>query len=267
MGSRTDRGRGRLARSRRRTLAVVVSVLVVTACATTDPGTDPGLATGVTWVLADGTVDGSPLAVDGDQAVTMHVEPDVLVGQAACNDYEAGYVKAGSGLTIEFMAVTEMGCEDSAMALEEAYVTALGRVDAFERVADGGLRLVGDGVELVFATEAPVDTGALVGTTWMLVALHDGDTTIEPDGDGFVRFDEGTMTGSTGCRALDGAWSQQGSEIEFSDLGASGECPAALQEQDSFVTGIFEDMTATVRGDELVLASRDGGRALVYDRS
>lgn len=304
MGHATVRGRGWQGRSGARALAAVVSVLVFTACAITDPGATPtvtpvptvadatssppadasaetpspaapsvqsitrsGLTTDGTWILVGGTVDQTPLAVDGTATATINVEPDILLGQAGCNDYEANYAVDGDSVTIDVMGMTEMGCEGSAMALEEAYVAALDRVSAFERVADGQLRLVGARVELVFATEALVDTTALIGTTWTLVALQDAGTTTKPTGDGFVRFQEATMTGSTGCRALDGTWTQQGSEIEFGNLGATGDCTAALQDQDSFVTGIFEDMTATVTQDELVLASREGDRALVYRRS
>ena len=246
--------------------AGVVTVLLLGACANADSAAAQGLDTDGTWILTEATVDATPLALDDDGTVTLNVGADAFFGQAACNSYGADYVVDGDRLRIEFGAMTAMGCAEDIQALEGAYLGALERVDSFNRASDDQLVLAGDGVELVFTVEPPVDLAGLVGVTWTLVALRDGDTTTEPGGDGFVSFDDGTMTGSTGCRALDGTWMRQGSSIAFTNLGADGECSPELQDQDRFVTWIFEDMTATVTGDELVLASRDGDRSLVYRR-
>jgi heat shock protein HslJ len=242
----------------------VVGVLLLGACANAESTT--GMHTDGTWILTEATVDDTALVLADEGTVTLNVRDDALFGQAACNNYGADYDVDGYRLTIEFGGMTAVGCAEAVQALEDAYLGALERVDSFERASDDQLVLAGDGVELVFVVEAPVDLAGMVGPTWTLVELRDGDTTIDPGGDGFVRFDEGTMTGSTGCRDLGGTWTAQGSSIAFSNLGADGECPARLREQDRFVTGIFENMTATVTGEELVLSSRQGGRSLVFAR-
>lgn len=225
------------------------------------------LASDGLWVLQAGTVDGEPLAVEADAAVTMDFGDRQVGGQSACNGYGAEFDVDGDQLSIMVTDGTDMGCREAVEALEDAYLDALPRITSFDRQADDRLVLTGDGVELVFVTEPSVDVDALVGRTWELLALRNGESTQEAEGGGFIIFEEnGTVTGSTGCQEYEGSWTQDGSDIVFDSLSLDGQCDAGpdLRQQHAAVAGpMFTPLTVTVSDDELVLATRHGS-AMVY---
>jgi heat shock protein HslJ len=70
-----------------------------------------------------------------------------ISGFAGCNQYHAT-LKA-SPVAIEQVATTRKMCAAEAMGLEQAFLAALGKVNALERQANGGLQLSTSGQELL----------------------------------------------------------------------------------------------------------------------
>lgn len=230
----------------------------------TDPGpTDAGglLDVDGTWVLAAGTVDGVAIEVVDGARVDLTPVDGQVVGRSGCNEYGADVTVDGDRIAITALGGTEMACVEPLMGLESTYLAALPRATAIDRT-EGRLTLSGDGVKLTFTEESPLTTGALVGTRWELEVLVTGTTTTPAEGDGFLLLDpDGTMTGSTGCRALTGEWVGVGSGLVIPTMAADGTCEPGLADQDARVVGVLEDIDVAIDGDRLTLTSRHPGSA------
>jgi heat shock protein HslJ len=217
------------------------------------------------WQLTDGTTAAGPLPLIEEWPITLTVHSDMFTGVSACNRYGASLTRDGDSVHVDGVGGTEMGCEPPVMALESAFLEALSGVDRISR--DGAtLTLTGPDVELHFAEVAPTPTAELIGTRWVLETLLDGDLASSTVGEQAVLVlgDDGSLTGSTGCRRLNGRYVESGDEIRVDDLAASGTCPPEVEAQDAHVMAVLGDaFEATVEGDVLTLAT-PGGPGLVF---
>jgi heat shock protein HslJ len=247
-----------------RLLAALVGLtLLVSACGGDDvsvgetsgePDDDPALGD---WMLVSGTLGGAPLTpISGYDATISFGADGSFGGRAACNGYGGTTSLDNGSVRLEEFAITEMACEPDVMALEAQFVEALLAVERYE-VADGTLTLAGADVELVFEPVPPVPQSELVGTHWTLDTLIDGEVASSTLSTATLRLDEdGSMTGSTGCRTLTGRWLVTGGKLQFPELAAEGECPADLADQDGFVVSVLEGpATVEIDGASLLLTS------------
>jgi heat shock protein HslJ len=250
-------------------IALALLVLLA-ACGEPDPagGTEP---LDGAWQLRSARVDGEAIALLDDHRVTATITGDEIGGRAACNSYGAAMREAEGAVTFGIVFQTDMGCEAPVMEIEAAYMSALARVTSAER-SGPVLLLAGPGVELEFELLGPAPTADLVGVTWMLSGIVQGDTVTSPaegaDGPGepamlLLRAD-GTLTGHTGCRELSGEYIVSGDEILFTSFSAEGDCIPELQRQDDqIVTVLGDGFTAEIAGDRLTVTST-GGEGLVF---
>jgi heat shock protein HslJ len=211
------------------------------------------------WLLVGGVplVDGYP--------VSFSASVNDVGGRAACNQYGGSATIDGDRITFGTMFQTEMACEPSVMDTEAAYLAALGAATSWSLV-DDELTLTGPEVTLVFDRAPAVPTEALVGTRWLLDTLVQDDMAFTPVGDPafLLLAEDGTLTGSTGCRDLTGTWIEAGGEIVFTQFAADGECPTDVADQDSLVVTVLGDgFTAEIDGDLLSVTSM-GSEGLVY---
>ena len=218
------------------------------------------------WVLTGGSIDGDDAPVLDDHRITMTITGSSIGGTAACNSYGGDITMGADGLHLENLAQTEMACEEPAMAAEAAYLAALARVR--EIVRDGEeLVARGDGVELRFATVPPPPTADLVDTIWVLDTVLVGDVAASPMGEPATLelHPDGTFSGSTGCRAFSGQWTEHGDQIVAPSWGLDEEtCAAELTNQDDHVVSVIGDgFIPTIDGDLLTLMD-PGGIGLVY---
>lgn len=245
-----------------RRLAILASLaLVVTACAADSSIADQNGS----WQFLSGTIDGRAVPIVDSHPITLNIDGDVTGGTASCNGY-GGEVQRDGGFRVTELSSTEMACfPELTMLSESAYLEGLGRVDTADVIART-LALTGSGVSLEFAALDPVPTADLVGTTWVLDGLLAGDTVTSVGGDRATLqlFDDGTFTGSTGCRSVAGSYVVSGAEVTFTSWGAEGECSQSLQAQDSHVVSVFEGgFRVEIEGDRLTILVR-GNDGLTY---
>lgn len=247
---------------------------LMASCGSLEAAVAPTVASDVTleggtWVLTEGTVRDRPIVVpDGSRVTLTAGQDDQVGGSAACNGYGAianiegdlvSFTMTGSGL---------MRCADDAMTAEKDFVEALPRVTTGSR-RDGTLHLSGPDVALTFELSKPVAVEDISGIEWHLESLVVGDqaTPAEAERASLLLAEDGTVSGSTGCRQLHGRYDAFGDQINFPEFGAEGDCRAALKDQDNHIVGVLGDgFRAEVQGRELRLTS-DGNVGLVYRRS
>ncbi len=109
------------------------------------------------WSVDDLTVNGERIELDAAWPVTLTIEGEAISGIAACNRFigsiDASSAAGGGSFVVSDLSWTEMGCDQSAMEIEQSFLTALQVVDSYE-AADGlyvTARGVGTGFHLVRA--------------------------------------------------------------------------------------------------------------------
>lgn len=259
----------------RRSPAILTLIsLALVACA--DPGdeqgsvgTDPRDLTGVVW-----TLDGSSMAdlvddVPSGATVTLAFEDGQAHGSAACNSYGGSYEAGDDGsLSLDGFAVTEMACEPALMALESAYLEALGAVTGF--FAEGRLDLIGDEVALIFYEEMPPVALPLVGTPWQLTTFATGEVvftvlagtelTATLDGDG-------ALAGSAGCNTFSGTYTSAGNALSFSPLTTTKmRCHGEVMAQETaFLDAMAAVQSFSIEGGQLSLLDAHDALLLAFD--
>jgi heat shock protein HslJ len=232
----------------------------------TDPGATPPAGGSIDgeWQLTAATVDGQDLDVSAGP-VTLIVEGDRWGGTSACNQYFAQATLDGSEVTVGPVGSTEMACAEPRMTLEQHYLTALQRVTS-AAADDQALTLRGDGVQMAFEPLPPMEPADLVGTTWTLTTLVDGDaaSSVVPEPARLLLGDDGTLTGTTGCRSFRGPWEQYGDTAMVGPLATTKiACSDETAAQDLQVLKVLDGrVTMTVDGTSLTVENGDLG--LVY---
>ena len=238
---------------------------------TSDDGGEPvtidtDLLTASTWVLRfGGGPDGEVPIVDGWPITITFTADGSVGGTAACNGYGGSYSIDGTDLMLGELGSTAMACEPEVNASESAFLGALLDVDGINLNA-GELALSGPATELIFAPTEPAPVDDIVGRLWLLEALvRDGEETAVAGEPATLQIEAGgAFTGSTGCRSLSGRYLISGNEVLFNEMGAQGECPASLFDQDSQVVAVLGDgFVPELDGDRLVLTS-SGNEGLRY---
>ncbi len=126
-------------------------VLLLAGCGKADPRTDPSRLEGVEWVL-DAASTGSLVDKVPDQSrVDLQFQDGEIRGKAACNSYGGSYEADDGSISFGEMMQTAMGCEEDVLALESAYLDALGASTGYQ-VSDAGLVLTGGQVALTFTS-------------------------------------------------------------------------------------------------------------------
>jgi heat shock protein HslJ len=200
---------------------------------------------------------------------TLDIGDGTVGGTSYCNSYSGTFSLDGDELVVEGLGGTDMGCAPELMTAEAAYLEALAAV---RRVgsSDGFLVLTGPDVELRFRPVAPVPTMQLLGTRWVLETLLDGEVASSTTGQPaeLVLADDGTLTGSTGCRGISGSWSLDGDVVRVTSFAADGsDCTPDVAAQDGQVVSVLGDgFQVAVAGDSLTVTGRDG-LGLVYKAS
>jgi heat shock protein HslJ len=244
---------------------LLTAAVLLAACGEGRSGSpaDPDIRGG--WELTAGTSDGAALPVPAVGRATLDVEPGSMGGTSFCNHYSGAYRRDGDTFSVTGLGGTEMGCDPDVMAAEAAYLAALGAVAA-ATVEDGVLVLTGNDVLLRFSPVQPPPASDLVGTRWVLETVVEGDTASSTLGEPavLVLADDGTLSGSTGCRILTGHWSRDGDRLTLPEVHADGDCPSDATAQDRHLMAVLDDLPAAeIDGARLTLSGSDG-RGLIY---
>lgn len=250
-----------------RLLAGCTVLILASACGEVAPP-PAEVAAGGSWQLDSGTVRDEPMPLVTGYRITLTIEGDRATGRAACNRYGGTILIDGDAVSHGEIFRTAMGCQPTVNSSEQAYLSALRRVDVVTR---DGAALVFSGAETVlrFSPLPPVPEDALLGDSWRLERMIDGDTSVPVGGERAtlqLRAD-GTLSASTGCRQLTGTYVVEGDEILTTKLAAEGRCQGDLSNQDGHIVTVLGDgFTVAIEGNHLTLMSM-GNLGLAYRSS
>jgi heat shock protein HslJ len=168
---------------------------------------------GVDWLATSVLQAGAMTAIPADIGTTLTLTDGQATGSTGCNRYFGGYTLSGTSLTFAPLASTEMACPEPRMAIESAWLTALGLVTGWS--VDGDQLHLLDAAGNDLAVLAPVVATGVVGT-WTLGEIAQDGTLAMIMSDASVTFGEdGSLTGTTGCNNLMSDYAVDGDAIKI----------------------------------------------------
>ena len=240
---------------------IVIAALVLSGCSSLLPAT--GALDGE-WRLVSGSWQGSAVQVRDDAPITLSVDGATAGGRSACNSYFADVARDGEDARFSGIGGTMMGCDQAVMALETAYLAALGAVTRWQRDGDR-LTLSGPEVDLTYAVVVPPPDAALVGTRWQLETVESGGSASNAtdfDRVSMTFAADGTVTGAAGCTTWDGRWREEGGRILVTDIGVmvnSCASPDLASSAEDAVMRVVEDgFAAGIEGSTLTIEAEAG---------
>jgi heat shock protein HslJ len=251
-------------------VALITLVVIAAACGQSGSGGASGATASYagTWILTEGRGPGGEVSLVEGYRITLDIQDNDLVsGTAACNTYDGEIGVNGDSFSFKGFSMTDMDCDPPVMDSEATYIDALWAADAIAREEDR-LVLKGPDTELRFELLPPAPTAELIDTVWRLESLIEGTgpagLVSSARAARLILRSDGTLSGSTGCRDMEGKWTERGDEILFTDLAAEGRCSAELRRQDGHVLNVLGDgFTAEIEGETLTVLSK-GGQGLQY---
>jgi heat shock protein HslJ len=216
---------------RRPLIGLILSALVVSACASSTPSPTrsaaaspspdssgaAGSLVGPTWVVS--TIGGSDTVATARPMMTFGADGQVT-GTGGCNSYGGPYRLDGAAIDVGDLASTMMLCQDQSIGTQEtAFFAALGGAQTW-RIDEAGNLLL-NGVSEIVATQRPVEpsasgAAALVGS-WNLTQM--GPTADFAHLQPTIEFTaDGGVSGFAGCNTFTGSYTTDGSTLTLTPL-------------------------------------------------
>jgi heat shock protein HslJ len=122
---------------------------------------------------------------------------------------------------------------------------------------------------LLTACSSAGESARLEGTLWALESYQDADGEMVdalPESGARAEFENGEVSGTSGCNSFFGAYEVDGNSISIGPLGSTlMACPPPLMEQEfSFMTSLQSAATYEISGDTLRLSNADGEVAVTF---
>ena len=139
--------------------------------------------------------------------------------QASCNSFGGRFLLDDGVMTMEDLSMTEMGCEQSAMAEDDWFADFWMSSPSLN--LDGSLLTVSQGEDTFYFRDREIVTPnlSLVDTLWLIDTFIDGDSASNYalNQDPSVEFiSDGTVSVNTGCNDGGGTYTVDGSTISVS---------------------------------------------------
>ena len=237
-------------------------LLIVAGCGDDDDGveaaapndTDGRTLEGQSWLLSANAPLGVALEAVG---VTAHFEDGALTGRSGCNEYSTTYDVDGDSLTIgPNVASTQMACPPPQDMVERAYLDRLPRVARYEIDGDT-LTMNDDQGDTVLLFQAMDGARAIQGQ-WTVTTYYAGNAVTSVVGGVTMtaEFEDGTISGNTGCNTFNGPYEVDGVSITIGPLSSTlAACPTEELElqQTNFLKALELARTFEVAGGRLDL--------------
>ncbi len=191
-------------------------LLSVTGCSASVASLD-----GREFLSAAITDGGAPFALVPGTRIRLGFQNGSLSAQAGCNSIGGAYHLDAGRLIIGELAMTDMGCPAANSAQDQWLIAFLGSKPTATLVAndltlDNGSAVI----RLIDRTVAEPDL-ALVGPTWTVTSIIDGDTVSSVPGGAtasLVFHDDGSVDVVAGCNRGRGSWSLAGTGLTIRDV-------------------------------------------------
>ena len=202
------------------TIVLAASILVFAGCGgggSAADGANPADLEGGSWMLITAVGTAAELGVVD---ISLTFDGGAITGSSGVNSLMGEYdAKRGGQISFSNLGGTKMGAEPELMAAEQAFIAALGAVDAFA-FEESALVLTGpEGLKLTFEK---MEMGEVDGTAWVVAGIVDaaGNLATPIEGSSLtLEFDgAGTVQGSSGVNTFSGPYTVSENTVEVGEL-------------------------------------------------
>lgn len=202
-------------------------------------------------------------------SITLTFEDGRMVATAGCNTMSGSYDVSGGTLAWTGPAAsTMMGCPDD-LAAQDQWISGL-LTDGMSAELDESVLVLGSGdVTIRLAATAPADLSSVLGTTWTLTTIIDGDTAssvpLDPAPSVEVAQD-GTASVDTGCNRGRTTVTVTGDTLDFGPMALTRKaCPGARGKTEKAVVAVLDGTADRVEWDGTVLTVTKGERGVGFE--
>jgi heat shock protein HslJ len=247
-------------------LVAVPLLLVLASCGQRPAGESaPDPLRGKTFLATSVTDDGKPRALLPDTELSVEFTDDGrLIAQAGCNTMQGPVTTAGGKLELGGeLASTAMGC-DQARNEQDAFVAEVLRASPSWQLTGDRLTITSGTTTLDLAPRESVHPDKdLVGTTWVLDTLVDGDVASSMAAGApevTLVFDGKRATADTHCNGVGAEYTVTGDTIEFTGgVSTKMACAPEIMRGEEAVSSVLNgEVTYEITADKLTLTNTSG---------
>jgi heat shock protein HslJ len=222
---------------------------------------------GRTFLSTAVTERGVPRPMPGTRVMLWFTADGRLVAKAGCNTITGGVELSDGRLWMREMRITEMGCADDLLALDQWLAAVLDARPSWQ--LSGPHLRVSTGQTVIELTDRRVldPDRPLEGTRWVAWGLTGGNVTKVTDAAMaalprvFLVFGQGRVTGSDGCQPLSGPARVSGTTISFGPgpavTGSTCTDPAAAELARRVRATLHGDVGYQIEAGQLTLSGAD----------
>ena len=209
------------------------------------------------------TADGKPKELVANTRIRMQFTDDGrLIADAGCNSMGGTVSTDGGKLSVQELAITDMGCDAPRHTQDDWLAKLLQDEPAWKLEADK-LSVTHGGTELVLQDRETAEPDKpLDGTKWSLETVIAGETASHSVGSemAHLTISGERVTGSTGCNDLQGIVARTGNKLTFGELSVTLKActgdAAALEK--AVLAALKGEVTYSIEANRLKLRTPDG---------
>lgn len=219
------------------------------------------------WKFRSGSGPGGNIPAE-PFPISLFLEGERIHGTAACNHYDGTAEIDGASFHVSPLSRTAMGCNRRASTAEDRFHAAIEDAKTIERHGSR-LLLEGPSTSLRFDYVPPEPDAPLVGTHWdfngVVIGRGPGGMVGFSGSGALLLKEDGTLTGSTGCRKFTGEWRDAGDHIEVKRFALIGRCDEQGEGQDADISFVLRDgFTTDIEEGRLDVWHLSEDRGLTY---
>ncbi|MGW5055286.1 META domain-containing protein [Actinokineospora sp. NPDC004072] len=236
-------------------LGALVLLAAATACGggATPVGVGPGAGGPSGAYLSESGRD----LVEGTRVRLEFTGDGRLLASAGCNTISGPVETGGGKVVVTDLAVTEMGCDPDRHAQDEWLAGWLAAAPTW-RLDGERLVLAAEGVELVLARPA---VPPLLGTTWVVDTLIDGEVAASVPARATLVFSADRVAVDTGCNTGSAGYRLSGAAIVFEPpvLTRMACAPEVMAVEDAIVAVLSGKAAVSTEGEAMTLSNGPKG--------
>jgi heat shock protein HslJ len=245
-----------------RMLAVPLLLLALAACG--DESSAGGSLKGKSYLSTAVTENGTAKQLAAKTRIRLQFTDDGrLIAEAGCNSMQSPVSTSNGKLSVEDLAMTDMGCDAPRHAQDDWLAKLLQNKPTWKLEADV-LTVTSGGttISLLDRKSAEPDL-PLDGTKWTLETVITGEVASHQAGaeKAWITLSGERITGSTGCNELQGVVARDNGRLTFGDIATTRRACAgdAATLESALLNGLKGNVTYEIDSNRLKLRSSTSG--------
>ncbi len=224
---------------------------------------------GTSWELEAIGEPGDDLKALPTVRSTLNYLGERYIGYGGCNFFLGVYSAEGQALIMYSPAMSEVVCEDTAVAnQEDTFMSALLNTIEYE-IVDGKLLGYTDENQRLL-TMVPAEPVPLQGTVWELKLTQNGDEwfPVVPDSQVTLVAEDDKISGSGGCNEYSATIVRSGDTVSIEDLTATEQScpePVGLMDQENAYFASLQSAVGYIElAGAIALIDAEGNPTLIF---